>query len=323
MLASEPRPTAWQALALQDLAESGDARLHVVVVETLVASMSQTPRTSSSRLLWRGYNNGCVARRAVPVRRSSPSLLADSPSVIKVRPERVGTHGQAFPSEAIGALRELDLDVLLRFGFRILRGEILDVPRYGVWSFHHDDDRVIRGGPPSLWEVYEGRPTTGVLLQRLTDRLDAGISLERAVFRTVQHSYPRNRDEAAMGAAVLPAKVARAVRNGWLDPNEPSPAVDPLPPIRRNPTNRQMLTFVARQSRRAVVSRTKAVVVGDRWGVGVADAPTRPTSPDPRDPLPAQSVQRCRPSCRRAPRTSHRAAASRPTWWSRSDHRSP
>ena len=44
-----------------------------------------------------------------------------------------------------------------------------------------------------------------------------------------------------------------------------------------------MLTFVARQSRRAVASRTKAIVVGDRWGVGVADAPMRPTSPDPRD----------------------------------------
>ena len=240
-----------------------------------------------------------------------------------MQPELRGRYSEHFAPEAIETIRSYDLDVLLRFGFGILRGEILDVPRYGVWSFHHDDDRVIRGGPPSFWEVYDGQPTTGVLLQRLTDRLDAGISLERAVFRTVQHSYPRNRDESALGAAVLPAKVARAVRNGWLDPNEPSPAVDPLPPIRRNPTNGQMLTFVARQARRAVVSRTKAVVVGDRWGVGVADAPMRPTSPDARDPLSAQSAQRCRPSCRRAPRTSHRAAASRPTWWSRSDHRSP
>ena len=45
-----------------------------------------------------------------------------------------------FPPEAIAAVRSQDFDVLVRFGFNILRGEILTSARYGVWSFHHGDN---------------------------------------------------------------------------------------------------------------------------------------------------------------------------------------
>lgn len=235
------------------------------------------------RGFWEAYNNGCVARRSRAVERVDSSGILGGLPVLHVQPELRGRYSQHFPPDAIETIRSYDLDVLLRFGFGILHGEILDVPRYGVWSFHHDDDRVIRGGPPGFWEVYDGLPTTGVLFQRLTDRLDAGVPLERAVFRTVQHSYPRNRDEAAMGAAVLPVKVARAVRNGWLDPNvEPNPP-DHLPPIRRNPTNRQMVRFLTQQTGRAVASRATSVLVGDRWGVGVATGQPSLRPPDTKD----------------------------------------
>src|SRR5579859_5325067 len=44
-----------------------------------------------------------------------------------------------FPSDAVELIRERHLDVLLRFGFNILRGEILSAARYGVWSYHHGD----------------------------------------------------------------------------------------------------------------------------------------------------------------------------------------
>ena len=169
---------------------------------------------------------------------------------------------------------------MLRFGFGILRGEVLDVARHGIWSFHHDDERVIRGGPPSFWEVNDGLATTGVLLQRLTDKLDAGIPLARATFRTVDYSYPRNRDRAALGAAALPAKVARAVRGGLVDTSA-LPAADASAPIRRDPNNAQMLRFLARQAIRAVSARVVGVIAGAKWGVGIApDAGVRGSTHD-------------------------------------------
>ena len=66
-----------------------------------------------------------------------------------------------FGADDVAKLRALDVDVFLRFGFRILRGDILHVARYGVWSFHHGDNRVNRGGPAGFWEVHENWPATG------------------------------------------------------------------------------------------------------------------------------------------------------------------
>ena len=273
VLAPGTRLARWQRCALEQLLERGDVELVVLVLDGSHA----TGRSASSRApldrraLWRLYNNRWVRARARSIGRvECADVLADA-AVVHVVPERVGRYSQRFPPAAIEELRTHALDALLRFGFGILRGEVLDVPRHGIWSFHHDDERVIRGGPPSFWEVHDGLPTTGVLLQRLTDELDAGVPLARATFRTVGYSYPRNRDRAALGAAVLPAQVARAVRRGVLDPGA-LPAADASAPIRRDPDNRQMIRFLGHQTVRAVSARVRGVVAGAKWNVGVVPA---------------------------------------------------
>lgn len=89
-----------------------------------------------------------------------------------------------FPPEAMSALKSYDLDVLLRFGFGILRGEVLKGARYGIWSYHHGDNEFYRGGPPMFWELVEESLYTGVVLQVLTEELDDGQTLCKAMFPT-------------------------------------------------------------------------------------------------------------------------------------------
>ena len=36
------------------------------------------------------------------------------------------------------------IDIILRIGFRIIRGGILNSSKYGVWSYHHGDNNVFR-----------------------------------------------------------------------------------------------------------------------------------------------------------------------------------
>ena len=59
-----------------------------------------------------------------------------------------------FSEQDINAVKALDLDLMIRCGDGILRGDILSSSRFGVLSFHHGDNRVNRGGPPAFWEVY-------------------------------------------------------------------------------------------------------------------------------------------------------------------------
>ena len=99
-------------------------------------------------------------------------LLGETP-VVPVTPE-MKKYSDWFPEDALKQIREFNLDVALCFGFRILKGEALQIARHGVWSFHHGDNLVNRGGPAGFWEVMDGLPVTGSVLQVLTEDLDNG-----------------------------------------------------------------------------------------------------------------------------------------------------
>jgi hypothetical protein len=105
-------------------------------------------------------------------------VLKDIPT-ISVQPIQKGFVDRFSPDD-VARIRDADLDVLFRFGFRIIRGEVLSCANYGVWSFHHGDNREYRGAPPGFWEMYEGNPVVGSILQILTESLDGG----RVIYRS-------------------------------------------------------------------------------------------------------------------------------------------
>jgi hypothetical protein len=122
-----------------------------------------------------------------------------------------------FPPEAIERIRAKELDVLIRFGFNILRGDILNSAKYGVWSYHHGDNDFYRGGPAYFWEMCEGNSLSGAILQVLTEELDAGKVLYKGVFA----SYPglsaaRNRVMPYWGASTFMIQKLRELHGrGW------------------------------------------------------------------------------------------------------------
>ena len=71
-------------------------------------------------------------------------------------------------------IKKLHLDLLIRGGSGILKGKILNICRLGIISFHHGDNNLNRGGPPGFWEVFNQEPSTGFIIQRLTEELDGG-----------------------------------------------------------------------------------------------------------------------------------------------------
>ena len=84
----------------------------------------------------------------------------------------------------INRIKELNLDVLIRGGSGILKGDILNACPNGVISFHHADNHINRGGPPGFWEVYNRNPRTGFIIQRLNNELDGGDVLYKGFIST-------------------------------------------------------------------------------------------------------------------------------------------
>ena len=95
-------------------------------------------------------------------------------------------------SEDIHEILKNDLDVIVRLGFRILKGDILKAAKCGVWSFHHGDNDVNRGGPAGFWEVFQNNPVTGSVLQISNDEVDDGKILAKSYSTTDPILVKRN-----------------------------------------------------------------------------------------------------------------------------------
>ena len=145
-----------------------------------------------------------------------------------------------FSENHIEEIKSYGLDFILRFGFDIVRGEILSSARYGIWSFHHDDERVVRGGPPGFWEFMRGIPENGVILQQLTDSLDKGLIIKRMNLNTTLHSYKEHLDKLYFESEILPLQVCNELTvGGDFHPqlsNSKAPIIHP-------PVNLQMMKY--------------------------------------------------------------------------------
>jgi hypothetical protein len=107
-------------------------------------------------------------------------LLENIP-VIELQP-KMDTYSDWIEEEDVEKIKKFSLDVIIQCGFRLLKGDILNAAKYGIWSYYHDDNTVIRGGPPGFWETFEKMGERGAILQRLTEDVYNGIVLYRSSF---------------------------------------------------------------------------------------------------------------------------------------------
>ncbi len=147
------------------------------------------------------------------------------------------------PADDLERIRARGLDVLLRFGEKILRGEILAASRLGIVSFHHGDNRVNRGGPPGFWEVYHRSDYTGFILQRLTEELDGGDVLVRGSFPTAWYCLQNQAALFEKSNHHLKRLLAQVARTGELP--EPLPHWPYSHPLLRRPNATQAMRYAA------------------------------------------------------------------------------
>jgi len=124
-------------------------------------------------------------------RKISGTELLAGVEVIKVCSRRE-QYFDYIEGDELARIRARDMDVLVCLGSLNPRGGILSCARYGVWTCHHGDDTLNRGGPSGYREVMQSSPITGSILQILTEDLDCGIVLYRSYSSTHDTSLADN-----------------------------------------------------------------------------------------------------------------------------------
>ncbi len=218
------RQPMWVADSVRDMLASGTTTITGVVLNGTAEPWAPAPprRSFAHRLVnaWRKRDAVLLDRylrfdaRRYPALGADPFAALDLTEMLAGVPRIMAMPRQTQFSDflddaALDAMRALEPDVAVRFGFRILRGPVLRIPKHGVWSFHHDDNHVMRGGPPGLWEVLLGWPSSGAVLQRLSEDLDAGEALARTWMATNTISVNQNRIAIYRAAAPLLVQTLR------------------------------------------------------------------------------------------------------------------
>jgi len=123
---------------------------------------------------------------------------------VRVKPKTQGIY-EIIEENDIQQIQYYNTDILIRIGFGLLKGEILRIPKYGVWSLHHGDNKTNRGGPPGMWELIEKRSSIGMVLQIISDKIDAGIVIDETSSSVDPLSLNRtlNAHYAKSGALIL------------------------------------------------------------------------------------------------------------------------
>lgn len=189
---------AFAAKILRDINASNFARIEAVVVKK---TGSLTEPKSKGDLLYNLYLR--LDARMKPA--NDPLAVVDCRELLPtVETFEVDFEATVSPSEVIEKLRSKKLDVLIRFGFDSVPGEVSKAARYGVWWLEPGDDEFYRGGPSHFWEMRERNALSGMVLRAVSAEAREGVALSKSLFATeLTISVSRNRNIPYWGSTDL------------------------------------------------------------------------------------------------------------------------
>jgi hypothetical protein len=170
---------------------------------------------------------------------------------------------QKLPPSVVEALNAGGFDVVLKFGMGLLRVPAELQPP--ILSYHHGDPDLYRGRPAGFWEIVDGAPVMGQIVQVISNRLDAGEVVAFAETRVLPWSYRATLMEAFRHSPLI---INQAIRNAISGKT--------LPRSRggrncRLPSNWITLLFALRMCGRFIQRLFYGAFIEKRWKVSTAD----------------------------------------------------
>jgi hypothetical protein len=211
---------AWAYYALERMVDSDYAEISLIILND-----SQGIDESKSAKLWNNKHKivYCLFNKiderlfyrqpnAFEPRHAMEILLGVP--VLPVTPIQKSDSDYFEPSD-IDKIRECGLDILIKMGFRRLRGDIFTASRCGIWMHHHGDNRINGAGPFGFWEVVQSWPETSSMLLLLGEDGNDSKVLYKSQFSTYPFSPARNRSYSFwLSSPFLPRQVELLHRLG-------------------------------------------------------------------------------------------------------------
>jgi hypothetical protein len=141
--------------------------------------------------------------------KSSSDLLQNVPEIV-IDPIEEGSYN-IFKSAELGEIKSHNLDIILNFGIALLKGEILKLPRYGIWSYRIGDNRIINTVASGYWEVVKKNPVTNSVLEILREDPERSVNIFCSRESTYFYSVNVNRNKLFWRASLFVPRIMKGV----------------------------------------------------------------------------------------------------------------
>tara|TARA_Y100001935_G_scaffold225573_1_gene202747 strand:- start:11817 stop:13496 length:1680 start_codon:yes stop_codon:yes gene_type:complete len=264
----------WQVDTINELVKSNVAKLDLIIIaENDSSKKNNKPivlkiidKLFSRKNFYSLWQRTLKKDRKINLR--DEEYFSDA-NVIKCNIKKKGKYRDYFDENDLLSIKKNNLDFILRFGLNIITGDILEVPKYGIWSFHHGDERKYRGRPACFWEMYNNENKIGGILQRLNEKLDSGVILKRWFIKNNKLSWKDNLEELRKYGTILPKQVCIDIINSNDNYffNKPSKTTAK---IRYLPTNKEMVFFAFTIIKNYILFFKKKFMI-DSWKIGLIE----------------------------------------------------
>lgn len=253
VLVDDCRIAEWQYEALLQAVEDT-----ATVSTVLICGNSHTKRSFSKAAYY--TLSSTLMRSTRGPRRDLRDLTDGQTTYIHFDSDWVGDW-QRLPDDIQEMLRGQRIDVVIKFGMGLMKDADWVPARLGVVSYHHGDPSRHRGRPASFYEVLAGERVQGVMVQRISSRLDSGEVLAYGDFWIQPDSLRRSCIHVYTASAPLLRLALRNAARGETVAR-PTDGIN-----HRLPNTRQVLSLMSRTTIRKVRRLSYGLTMQKRWRI--------------------------------------------------------
>lgn len=120
---------------------------------------------------------------------------------------------QYIPEDISKALKDYDIDVVIKFGMGLLKvdANLQDIP---ILSYHHGNPSKYRGRPAGFYEIMHDEDSSGLIVQKISNKLDGGQVLAFAESKLERYSYKKTAENFYKQSRFLLKKALINLREG-------------------------------------------------------------------------------------------------------------
>ena len=113
------------------------------------------------------------------------NINLDGVDIKSISPIR-NKYSDKFKISDLEEIKNLKPDLIFNLSDRLIKDEILNIPKFGVLGFHLSDSDFQRNGLGGFYEIIEKEEYSGITIQKYNHIVDGGLIVNKKFFKTLK-----------------------------------------------------------------------------------------------------------------------------------------